>query len=72
MALDELRVEETSGGTGDDLTIDARTGESLEIIARGIDSGGANELGPYVFIAAVFLALILGGAMSLASIVVTG
>lgn len=37
-----------------------------------VDSGGANELGPYVFIVAVFLALILGGAMSLASIVVTG
>lgn len=37
-----------------------------------VDAGGANELGPYVFIGAMFLALILGGAMSMASIVVTG
>jgi hypothetical protein len=37
-----------------------------------VDAGGANELGPYVFIGAMFLALILGGAMSLASMVVVG
>lgn len=44
MGLSDLRVEETSGGSGDELTIDARTGESIEILARGVGSGGANAI----------------------------
>lgn len=42
MSLNDLRVERTTGGNGDDLTLDARTGESLEILARGIDSAAGN------------------------------
>jgi len=44
MSLDEIRVAETSGGSGDDLTLEARTGESLEILARGIGSGDGNNI----------------------------
>jgi hypothetical protein len=42
MALDDYRVERTTGGSGNDLTLEARTGESLEILARGIDSAAGN------------------------------
>jgi len=44
MSLDEVRVVETSGGSGDDLTLDARTGESIEILARGVASGGDDAI----------------------------
>lgn len=44
MGLTDLRFEETSGDAGNDLTVEARTGESIEILARGVGNGGANAI----------------------------
>lgn len=44
MGLNDLRWAQQTAGDGSDLTLDARTGESLEIVARGINSGGANAI----------------------------
>lgn len=44
MGLNDLRVEEQNAGDGSSLTLEARTGESLEILARGIGEGGANAV----------------------------
>jgi hypothetical protein len=44
MGLRDLRVEQQTAGDGSSLTLEARTGESLEILARGIGGGGANAI----------------------------